>query len=275
MNNQEKEFNKAAEILKGVSLSASEKNAMRKHIYEIVGERTAGTKAIPSPFIYSSFFKRRTLVALTVVFLMTASTSYASFASLASLPGDPLYGMKVGVLEPIGEAVRFKEEERNDYRINLLRERVAEIERLKEDGRLESYNEMVSSRAAQRTVANIESSSSFNVEAENTELSSHVETYNAIILGDDFKLKTKAKIDLKKEERRKGDTSDKDTPILSAPEVEDAEEVLEEAEDAVEELTKPAKEVAPPVVKEVNKELEEVVEKVTPIELPKIIKVGL
>jgi hypothetical protein len=273
MNNQEKEFNKAAEILKGVSLSASEKNAMRKHIYETAGRGTA-TKAIPSPFIYSSFFKQRTLVALTAVFLMTASSSYASFASLASLPGDPLYGMKVGILEPIGEAVHFKEEERNNYRINLLRERVAEIERLKEDGRLESYNEMVSSEAAQRTIANIESSSSFDVEAENSELSTQVETYNAIILDEDFKLKTKLRVNLAKEKQENdiSTTSSKDTMILTTPEVEEA---LEELEDTVEELTKPTKETVSPVTEEVTKELEEVVEKVVPIEVPKLIDLGL
>lgn len=275
MNNQEIEFNKAAETLKGVSLSASEKNAMRKHIYETVGKRTS-TKAIPSPFIYSSFFKQRTLVALTVVFLMTASSSYASFASLASLPGDPLYGMKVGILEPIGEAVHFKEEERNDYRINLLRERVAEIERLKEDGRLKSYNEMVSSRAAQRTIVNIESSSSFDAEAENSELSTQVETYNAIILDEDFKLKTKLRVNLAKEKQEEdtSTTSAEDTSVLSTSEIEEVEEVLKEVEDAVEELTKPAKEIEP-VVDEITEEVEEVVEKVVPIEVPKIINLGL
>ena len=156
MNNQEKEFNQAAETLKGASLSASEKSAMLKNIYDTVGDTATEARGIPSPFIYSHFFTRRTLVALTGVFLMTATTSYASLASLGSLPGDHLYAMKVGIIEPIGLAVRFNEEDRDAYRVALLKERVAEIERLKDEGKLMSHNEMASYEAAQRNVSEIE-----------------------------------------------------------------------------------------------------------------------
>lgn len=285
MNNQEKEFNQAAETLKGASLSASEKSTMLKNIYDTTEEGELNlTQSIPSPFIYSYFFKRRTLVALTGVFLMTATTSYASLASLGSLPGDHLYAMKVGIVEPIGLAVRFNEDERNDYRVALLKERVAEIERLKEEGRLISHNEMASYEAAQRNVAAIESSTSFDADAENIELSTQVETYNAIILGENFKLKTRIGATLTKEEpaNTSSTTLSKDAAIMSTTEIVEIDEVTREVEEVLEEVVKPTEEVVKPVVRGVTREVDEItdetvtpiVEKVVPIKVPKIIDLG-
>lgn len=282
MNNQEKEFNQAAETLKGASLSMSEKNAMLKSIYDTAIE--TNTNGIPSPFVYSGFFTRRTLVALTGVFLMTATTSYASLASIGSLPGDPLYQMKVGIIEPIGLAVRFNEEGRDAYRVTLLKERVAEIERLKDEGKLMSHNELASYEAAQRNVAAIEASTSFEASAENEELSTHVKTYNSIIIGEKYKLKTRIGATLTKEEsvESSSTTLSKDAAIMSTTETGEVGEITKE----VEELVKPTKEVVKPVVKEVIKATNEVddavneavvpvVEEIVPIKVPKVIDLGL
>lgn len=277
MNNQEKEFNKIAEAFKGVSLSVEEKSAMLESIYkyEVVGEELLTTKSIPSPFIYSSFFKRRTLLALTGVFLMTASTSYASFASMGSLPGDPLYQMKVGILEPIGVAVRFKEEEKNNYRVELLRERVAEIERLKETGRLMPHNEIESSRAAQRNIIEIEASPAFDAKAKNSEINIQVETYNSIVMEEERKLKTIVKKILSEEmlmDETSATTSPEDDTITTTSK----NKKVKKVEDVVEELTKPAEEVATPVVEDVTEEVKDVVKETAPIELPKILNsIGL
>lgn len=288
MNNQEKEFNQAAETLKGASLTASEKNAMLKSIYDTVADvGMETTSSIPSPFIYSYFFKRRTLVALTGVFLMTATTSYASLASLGSLPGDHLYAMKVGIIEPIGLAVRFNEDERNAYRVTLLKERVAEIERLKEEGKLMSHTEMASYEAAQRNVAAIEASTSFDADAENTELNTQIETYNAIILGEKFKLKTRIGATLTKEKTTDSSststTLSKDAAIMSTIEIEEVEEVTREIKEVIEEVAKPTDKTVKPVVKEVTTEIDEavdntvtpVVKEVVPIEIPKVMDLGL
>ena len=242
-------------------------------------------RSIPSPFIYSYLFKRRMLVALTGVFLMTATTSYASLASLGSLPGDHLYAMKVGIIEPIGLAVRFNEEERDAYRIALLKERVAEIERLKEEGKLVSHNEMASYEAAQKNVSEIEASASFDADAENTELSTQIETYNSIILEENFKLKTRIRTTLTKEETTDSSstTPSRDATIMSTTEIEEVEEVTKEVNEVIEEVTKPAGEVVEPVVKGVTNEVDNIVEDtvtpivedVVPIEIPKIIDLGL
>lgn len=275
MNNQEKEFNEAAEGLKRVSLSANEKSAMLKSIYTAARESSPLTKNTPSPFVYSSFFKRRTLVALTVVFLMTATTSYASLASMGSLPGDPLYQMKVDVIEPIGLAMRLNEEERNDYRLALLKERVAEIEHLKESDRLMSHNEMASYRATQRTIADIEASSAFAIATESIELiSAQVETYNALIAGEAFKLKTSFGASLTREESADDTASttlSKDAATLSTPELKEVEEVTKEIEGVAEEAKEPIKEVTKKVEDIVEGSVKPVIEKVAPIPIPKII----
>ncbi|MEX2340796.1 MAG: hypothetical protein WD605_00540 [Candidatus Paceibacterota bacterium] len=274
MDNQETEFNKAAKTLKGVSLTTREKDAMRKHIYEAteVGEVVAST---PSPFVYSSFFRQRTLVALMAVFLLTASTSYASFASLSSLPGEPLYDMKVNVLEPIGAAVRLNEKEKNQYRVTLLRQRVAEIKRLKEEDRLKSYNELISFKAAQKIIAEIEASLSFDAEAENLEIiSTQVETYNSIVLDESFKLKTIIELHINEENpSQKSSTTtteevreivDDNARNTKVPiqEVEEEVEVEVEVETTVEETTKPIEMVGTTTVK-----------KVTPIKIPEILNI--
>lgn len=274
MDNQETEFNKAAKTLKGVSLTTREKDAMRKHIYEAteVGEVVAST---PSPFVYSSFFRQRTLVALMAVFLLTASTSYASFASLSSLPGEPLYEMKVNVLEPIGAAVRLNEKEKNQYRVTLLRQRVAEIKRLKEEDRLKSYNELISFKAAQKIIAEIEASLSFAAEAENLEIiSTQVETYNSIVLDESFKLKTIIELHINEENpSQKSSTTtteevreivDDNARNTKVPiqEVEEEVEVEVEVETTVEEATKPIEKVGTTTVK-----------KVTPIKIPEILNI--
>ncbi|MEX0912905.1 MAG: hypothetical protein WDZ56_00065 [Candidatus Paceibacterota bacterium] len=274
MDNQETEFNKAAKTLKGVSLTTREKDAMRKHIYEAVevGEVAVST---PSPFVYSSFFRQRTLVALMAVFLLTAGTSYASFASLSSLPGEPLYEMKVNVLEPIGAAVRLNEKEKSQYYITLLRQRVAEIKRLKEEDRLKSYNELISFKAAQKIIAEIEASLSFDAEAENLEIiSTQVETYNSIVLDESFKLKTIIELHINEENpSQKSSTTtteevreivDDNARNTKVPiqEVEEEVEVEVEVETTVEETTKPIEMVGTTTVK-----------KVTPIKIPEILNI--
>lgn len=177
MKESELEFRKATEALRGSKLSAAEKSAMLSSIYK--NEPAAGTGTRPSPFAYSMFFYKHSYLASTavVVFLLGGT----AFASASSLPGDPLYGLKVGMIEPMALALRFDEESKDRYRVALLRERVVEIQELKSQGRLNYDVESISAAVAQENVKDIETSATLENDAVTVEISGQIDTYNSIV----------------------------------------------------------------------------------------------
>lgn len=177
MKESELEFRKATEALRGVKLSAPEKSAMLSYIYK--NDPAAGTGVRPSPFAYSMFFyKHSYLTSTAVVVLLLGGTA---FASASSLPGDPLYGLKVGMIEPLALAIHLDEESKDRYRVALLRERVVEIQELKTQGRLNYDVEGISAAAAQENVKDIEMSATLENDAATIEISGQIDTYNSIV----------------------------------------------------------------------------------------------
>lgn len=179
MKINEEQFNKASKILSEVSLSSTEKKSMLEGIYAN-SPVPSSIKAIPSPFAnFSIFFvHQRTFIALATLVLMITGTTYAS---AGSLPGNPLYEMKVGVLEPIGLALRFNEKAKNEYKIALLKERVLEIQTLKTRGKINKESEMISSIATRKNVADLEASAIYDDDGMNAEVSTQIETYNSFL----------------------------------------------------------------------------------------------
>lgn len=176
MNNHELEFKKATNLLKGVRLSDAEKNTMLSNIYR---EAVAPSTAIPSPFSLATFFQsHRYASAFAAVVLLMGGTAHASFESL---PGDPLYGIKINVIEPVALAVRLEETAKNEYRVAVLQERVEEIQKLKTEGRLSFDVETISAVAAGENLAQIEASPMFTATGTNLEVSGYVETYNSLV----------------------------------------------------------------------------------------------
>ena len=265
MNNHELEFNKATESLRGVRLSDEKKQSMLDHIYK-EGERPLAPT--PSPFSYSIFFERhRYFMAVTAVVLMITGTAYASSESL---PGDPLYALKVQVIEPASLALHFNETARNQYRISLLQERVLEIQSLKDEGRLNFDIESISAAVAQENLSDIEESAVFNATGTNAEVSEHIKTYNNLV-EKGHRLETVIKLDIpmetggdeEKEEKEVRDEDDRKAAVVKET-VEEVEKITEETlkpvEDALNTAAEKTEEAAKPAVEEV----EEVLEAVTP-----------
>jgi hypothetical protein len=86
------------------------------------------------------------LASLALIFTMLASGTGVAYAAGGALPGDGLYGVKLG-LESARLALTFSPEARSAYARGLADERLSEIQALLQDGRtgdlpaaVESYN---------------------------------------------------------------------------------------------------------------------------------------
>lgn len=252
MENHESEFNKAGALLKGVRLSEADKSAMLKNIYREAGTSPI-TKAVPSPFSFTAFFQNHRYASsfVVMVFLMAGVAE----ASALSLPGDPLYGIKINVVEPVALALQLSETSKNEYRVAVLQERVEEIQKLKAEGRLNFDVETISHVIAEENLAQIETSAMFTATGTNLEVSGHVETYNSLV-EEVHKLKTVIKTDTKKDGDDKKEDVDEDEP---ASIVKPADEVASKVEDEVDETLKntvdAAAAVADPVIEEASKTL--------------------
>lgn len=164
---------------------------------------------IVSPFgSYFDFFRQRAFSLAAVLILVLSGTTYAS---AHSLPGSLLYGMKVNLVEPIGLALRFTEESKNQYKISLLEKRVEELERLREKGSLEEDTQRASAEATGKNVKELETSAVFNEEGENIDVSENIRIYNNLI-DSELKIETKIKIDTNEETN--GHEEAIDDPIL-------------------------------------------------------------
>ena len=186
MKINEKEFNKSAELLKGVRLTEAEKSAMLSNIYQT--EIAPEPSPVASPFIFSSMFMRdRVMVALASFVLILTGGGYAA---AGSLPGDPLYGIKVNVLEPLALGLTFDESAKDEYKIELLQRRVAELQELRLNADVNLASEEESYHAAERNLAELEASAVYDNNGINVEIEASVNTYNSLI-SEPFKLETK------------------------------------------------------------------------------------
>lgn len=111
---------------KKISLSDREKRLLWSNILA----RTSGRR-IPSP--YFGILLMRTSAVLLILALIGGGTA---FASGDALPGDTLYPVKVAVIEPIGEAFLFSEDEKISYNESLIAKRLEEAQNLVENERL-------------------------------------------------------------------------------------------------------------------------------------------
>jgi len=187
MKINEQEFNKSIKHLKGVQLTESEKASMLSSIYQT--EIIAATLPVVSPFIFSSFFTReRVMVVMASFVLIVFGGGYA--AAAGSLPGDPLYGIKVNVLEPLTLQLTFGEVAKNEYKVELLQRRIAELEELRLNTDVNLASEEESYHAAERNVAELEASAIFNEDGINVDVETSIDTYNSLI-SEPYRLETK------------------------------------------------------------------------------------
>lgn len=259
MNNYESEFKKATELLKGVRLSETEKSSMLQSIYRETG---AASTATPSPFSFASFFQNhRYASAFAVVVLLMSGTAQASFSSL---PGDPLYGIKVNVIEPVALAVRLDESAKNEYRVAVLQERVEEIQKLKTDGRLTYEVETISSVIAKENLAQIESSAMFTATGTNLKVSGQVETYNSLV-DEVHRLKTIIQVKPNDGEDEEDNEKEEEAEDEPASIIKPVDNVASTLEDETKETVKGATDAAAAVVEPVTKEIPKALTPLTPL----------
>jgi len=191
MKINEEEFNKSAKLLKGVRLTEAEKSAMLSNIYQT--EIAPEPSGVVSPFIFSSLFMReRVMIALASFVLILTGGGYAA---AGSLPGDPLYGIKVNVLEPLALGLTFDESAKNEYKIELLQRRVAELQTLKLKADVNLASEEESYHAAERNITELEASAVYDKNGINAEIEASVNTYNSLI-SEPFHLETRVMKDI-------------------------------------------------------------------------------
>lgn len=253
MNTYDSEFKKATNLLKGVRLSEAQKNSMLQNIYQEAGATTA---SVPSPFSFATFFQsHRYTSAFAAVVLLIGGTAHASFSSL---PGDPLYGIKVNIMEPVALAVQLDEAAKNEYRVAVLQERVEEIQKLKAEGRLSYDVETISAVVAGENLAQIEASAMFTATGTNLQVSGHVETYNSLV-EETHRLKTIIQTNSKKDDEEKEagvEEKNDDEPASIIKPVDDvASTVADEVDKTLKDTVNAAAAVADPAVKEVEKTL--------------------
>ncbi len=190
----QEQFNKAQKTFSKKSLSDTQKHTMLSNIY--TESKVTITKPVVSPLSsYFIFFRQKAFVAVAVMVLLVSGTSYAS---AQSLPGDLLYGIKVNVIEPIGLAIRFSEESKNEYKISLLQKRIEELEELKQGGKLNEDSQKASSEATDKNVRDLESSAIFDEHGENVDVAEKIKVYNNLI---DSEIKIETNIKINNEEK--------------------------------------------------------------------------
>lgn len=138
------EMNDIFERLRNESLTASEKTSMRNELVHFMSEhparaplriRAQDTLSSLGEYLASGSYTRfRVLsMAFAVVLFIGIGTSYAAEASL---PGDPLYGIKIGLTEPLRGALAVSQAAKAQWNAELVSRRLAEAESLAADNKL-------------------------------------------------------------------------------------------------------------------------------------------
>lgn len=108
---------------KKLSLSTHEKESIKTTLLEHARETLKhDTRAIPSPWTSWVFRGSVSFASLLIVFVGTA------YASQDSLPGEPLYAMKVHVVEEMVAFSKMDPSEHIAYDISLMETRLAELQ---------------------------------------------------------------------------------------------------------------------------------------------------
>jgi hypothetical protein len=122
---------------KKLSLSVHDKVSIKTTLLEHAAETLKhDVCAIPSP--WTSWVTRGAVsfASLLIVFVGTA------YASQGSLPGEPLYAIKVHVLEDAIALTKLDPQERAEYDVSLMERRLDELKALQEDDTAASTEEL-------------------------------------------------------------------------------------------------------------------------------------
>jgi hypothetical protein len=128
--NQE-QFDKGIEGMREMSMSAREKAAMLKSIFDA---------PVESPYVRLfniSFFASRQAMAMAFSLLLVLFTGTAAYAAERSVPGDALYLIKTEVFEPIVGRFKLKPENQLAWEAEKIERRISEVEKLVSENKLD------------------------------------------------------------------------------------------------------------------------------------------
>lgn len=111
---------------------------------ESVRESSASRQLSRRPNMLISLFlslKQHPMIATIIIALVLASGGGVSYAAEGSLPGDPLYGVKVNVNEEVRSALAVSAESQALWDARRAERRLEEAEKLAIKGRLDAENE--------------------------------------------------------------------------------------------------------------------------------------
>lgn len=108
---------------RNIAFSQEDKASVKAELLSMARESLAKeAKSIPSPYTAWLLKSAATFASLLFVFVGTA------YASKDSLPGEPLYAMKVGVFEEMVSFTKFGTEDQVLYELELMEERLKELQ---------------------------------------------------------------------------------------------------------------------------------------------------
>ncbi|HEY0964354.1 MAG TPA: hypothetical protein VGE31_01000 [Candidatus Paceibacterota bacterium] len=123
MKKQHDTIESLLETGKNTGLSASEHSEMWQSLKEYA-EFHPAKKSLPYP-VFMNVTKWLAVSASALLFVIGTGA-----ASTSSLPGEPLYQIKVGVVEPVVGYTKFNETEQLTYQAQLLERRLFEMQEL-------------------------------------------------------------------------------------------------------------------------------------------------
>ena len=131
-------FQKAIQQIKNIKMTDAE----RKTVLERVLSAPALAKPVKSPWTVYSFsiwIKRNSwTVAMSVFVIIFLGSGGVLGAAKVSLPGSPLYALKVGFLEPLRATFTFTAKAKALYESGLADQRLVEAETLAANGQLDA-----------------------------------------------------------------------------------------------------------------------------------------
>ena len=147
----QKQFDKALENLKEVSLSGSVKEQIKQSIMS--PEPVASVKVI-SPYQSLLAKGKKTIVGASIVFVGLSGVAYGT---TNSLPNDLLYPIKTEVVEPLVGLTKISVESKQEYQIELAKERIDELVGLTLEGELDAQTQEQIEKDFEEHIAKAES----------------------------------------------------------------------------------------------------------------------
>ena len=142
-NFEEEKLNRGAREIREIRMTAEEKERVLKNILSSSPMSPLPVRSPYADYFHTllSGFSKKHFAYVAVFCLAVVLGGGAVFASQGSLPGNILYSLKVGVIEPVHSVFIFSPETRARYQSNLATLRLIEAEALKSENRLDIIKE--------------------------------------------------------------------------------------------------------------------------------------